>query len=200
LDDGFFEVVNTEQKAYLLGWIAGDGTIQPENQIEIILNKKDQDILEQIRNVICSDLPIFLKDELFVGFRICSTQITKDVCKWLKIKPGKKNLDVSLPDLSDDLKWHFIRGLFDADGHVIKNHSYQKTSRCSIASTSKKMKRKLRSFCGLHCNVKKEHITWSGHESISFMKRLYKDSTIYMKRKHQMFLYWLEKYENQRDC
>ncbi len=43
LDDNFFNAIDTEGKAYLLGWIVSDGWINP-GQIGIGVHKKDQEI------------------------------------------------------------------------------------------------------------------------------------------------------------
>src|SRR6476469_1999984 len=45
LDDCFFDNVDTEEKAYFLGWIASDGSISKNGSINIFVQKKDAGIL-----------------------------------------------------------------------------------------------------------------------------------------------------------
>ena len=56
-NDNFLENIDTEHKAYLLGWIAGCGIIV-ENQIGIESNEKDIDIIEILRDMVSHEIPI----------------------------------------------------------------------------------------------------------------------------------------------
>ena len=48
--DIFFQTVDTEQKAYILGWIASDGTVSISGFV-IEIHDKDQEIPEKLRDV-----------------------------------------------------------------------------------------------------------------------------------------------------
>lgn len=52
-----FKKIDSPEKAYLLGWIASDGSIRYFGFI-IKFHKKDLKILEKLRDIICKDLPI----------------------------------------------------------------------------------------------------------------------------------------------
>ncbi|MBC8427537.1 MAG: hypothetical protein H8D97_01460, partial [Proteobacteria bacterium] len=52
LNDNFFNQPNTEEKAYILGFIAGDGHLGQDGKVLIQIHKKDILLLTQIRNII----------------------------------------------------------------------------------------------------------------------------------------------------
>jgi hypothetical protein len=191
LDDDFFKEVNTQEKAYLLGWIAGDGTVQPEYHIEIVIHEKDLDILQKLRDIICKELKIWKKDDRFVGLRICSKQITEDVCSLLKIEPRKKSHVVSFPEFdSDELKWSFVRGLFDADGHVIKKYDYPVSFSCCISSSSDCMKNSLSEFSPVPLRVTEDRVVWHGSNAMEFLDKMYAGSSICLTRKFDVYRSW----------
>jgi hypothetical protein len=53
----FFDEINTEEKAYILGFICADGHIQPD-RLHIGVASKDVDILYKIRKALNSNHPI----------------------------------------------------------------------------------------------------------------------------------------------
>lgn len=197
LDDSYFNAIDSETKAYLLGFIAGDGTVQPENQIEVVIHERDLDHLQLMKDLICEDIPIFRKDEEFVGFRLCSKQITQDVCKWLKIQPGDKSQIVQMPDLeTEDLKWHFVRGLFDADGHTVQKFDYKGSPACNISSASLPMKCALNKLCEFDGRIAEEGIHWHGDNCLGFLNRMYSNCHILMNRKRDNLKQWERFYES----
>ena len=51
---------------------------------------------------------------------IYSSEISKDICDLLQITPGRKFEDGRFPELKDDeLKWSFLRGVFDGDDNIV---------------------------------------------------------------------------------
>ena len=119
LDDNFFKNINTDFKAYLLGWICSDGCVSKNGStISIKIKKDDFRMVEYLRDNFCEELPIVFTDEQ-VKLVINSNIIVKDVCYLLKITPGKKSNKISFPKLeTEQLTWAFIRGVFDGDGAV----------------------------------------------------------------------------------
>ncbi|HSN24940.1 MAG TPA: hypothetical protein VLT45_01610, partial [Kofleriaceae bacterium] len=117
LDDRFFERIDSEGKAYLLGWIASDGSITA-GSISIYVHEKDAPIVDVWNSILGAKLPVRRLRKL-VGITINSQLIVRDVCRWLDVMPGKKSRTVGFPELpTDDLRWAFLRGFFDGDGSV----------------------------------------------------------------------------------
>lgn len=200
LDDDFFKEVNTQEKAYLLGWIAGDGTVQPEYHIEIVIHEKDVDILQSLRDIICKELKIWKKDDRFVGLRICSKQITEDVCSLLKIEPGKKSHTVQFPELnSDELKWCFVRGLFDADGCVVSPSKSVSRPSCCIASNSDDMLDAIEKFCDIKCCRANNRLTWNSTYCLRFLTKMYEGNSVCLNRKKRLYENWFD-WKPSREC
>ena len=60
VNDNFFDNIDTEEKAYVLGFLFADGCIyKKRSQVYIKLNRKDKCILEKINTALCSNFPIF---------------------------------------------------------------------------------------------------------------------------------------------
>lgn len=123
-DDNLLEDVDTEFKAYFLGWIGSDGHLGKNGRIIISVHKKDSLILEKLRDGICKKLPISKRQKNMVCLDIYSRIMNSHACKWFGLSftedgSHKKSGIVKFPDLkSDKLKWHFLRGYFDGDGTV----------------------------------------------------------------------------------
>lgn len=114
-----FETIDTEEKAYWLGFLYADGTISSkENKIELGLAEKDLTHIQKFRT--------------FIGIsnKICYRESSKSYrfsfrsykCKQDLINKGcvpNKSLILTFPSASQvpiALLKHFIRGYFDGDG------------------------------------------------------------------------------------
>lgn len=118
----FFEEINTADKAYWLGFLYADGTIHSSSN-SISLGIKDKEHVEKFRNALGAvnnkitvrEDTRFSKTCLLYRFTIHDTQLHQDLIKWGCV-PNKSYLDLHFPKIPEELKWHFIRGLFDGDG------------------------------------------------------------------------------------
>lgn len=129
INENFFESIDTEEKAYILGFLYADGCnyVSKSGQKEIIATQleQDKDILEQIKTVIESTYPLYTEIQKENGktkyiFRVTSNKLSDDLYKLGVVY--KKSLILTFPDLtifkSDTLIRHFIRGVFDGDGCI----------------------------------------------------------------------------------
>lgn len=190
LDDKIMEIIDTEQKSYLLGWIGSDGTIS-DGTITIAIHKKDIEILYKLRDIVCQSIQIKRKNDNMVSLSICSKEICSDVCRHLNIEPGKKSDVIEFPRLDNDhLTWAFIRGYFDGDGFVARLGTKKKYPRCGIASDSKNMLDGIRDFTQIACSISGSHLEYSGSNAIDFLGKIYDGSTIYLNRKYQIYIDW----------
>ena len=116
--------------------------------------------------------------------------MVKDVCRWLRIKPGEKKYSkVKFPKTR--YKWHFIRGFFDGDGSVRKKKGKNHID-CGISTRSKELRDGIEQFTKIPCNNndKWNSINWYGNNARSFLKRLYKDDDMYLERKYKTYQDW----------
>ena len=188
-DDLFFGEINSEEKAYFLGWIASDGSLT-KSGVTINIHKRDRLILEKLRDSICEKLPIRLHDDM-VSLTINSRQISIDCCGWLGIPPGKKSHTVKFPELSHELIRHFARGYFDGDGSVHHPSKHRRSPRCSLSTSSPFIKEAfLRHFSETHPKIYADNIEWNGSNALDFLGTLYDNASISLTRKKEKYEDW----------
>ena len=195
LDDAFFENIDSEAKAYVLGWIASDGSVTP-NSISIYVHQKDRQGLTSIRDLVEPKLPIKTKKPRLSGFTINSKQIVGDVCRWLQIEPGKKSSTVGFPVLAaPQLTWAFIRGLFDGDGSISSidaaaNRNRWPAPRCNLTSGSKRLLDAVREFTAVPVHQGRDVLEWSGSNALDLLGKVYDGSRYHLDRKRDLYLDW----------
>ena len=134
-NDGFFEKINTKEKAYWLGFIYADGYIVYNEDIGnyelgIELHEKDAYILNSL-NKLFGNKHIIKFREREISFnryeyisKIASLRIySKKVCDDL-IANGivtNKTKSLTYPIVDNDVFFHFLRGFFDGDGCLYNN-------------------------------------------------------------------------------
>src|SRR3990167_2030318 len=130
LDENFFDVINTEEKAYWLGFFSADGSIHSGNRLEIGLNIDDIEHLEKFKKSIKSNHEIKIKNKFckkknktYYGCRIMFRS------KPMKLALNKvgifKNKTYNLKpydEINSDLVRHYLRGLIDGDGCLSLKH------------------------------------------------------------------------------
>lgn len=208
--EDIFQNIDTEEKAWMLGFIYADGYIDSsKTKLKFTLAEKDKDVLEKIKSILRSNSPIKRKEgrqikgtDYFgsstVTLMISSVQICQDLEKHGAFY--KKSLKLQFPlFLKDELIRHFIRGYFDGDGSItFGRHDFPKIS---IASNKEFLE-------GIHDILLKENITSNIYASNrskvnsleinakssveKFLNYIYKDSNIFMERKYQRYKYFSE--------
>lgn len=131
----FFDVIDTEEKAYWLGFITADGHVS-DREIRIQLATKDREHLNRFLIDIESTHPIY-------DYETSSLVVIKsrDLAKSLQ-KYGlsnKKTYCVKPHLLPKDLSKHYWRGIFDGDGHIGYHNNPQRknyfTFHCVLCGT-----------------------------------------------------------------
>lgn len=204
-DRFFFNKIDTKEKAYILGWIASDGSVCKNNwTVAISILEKDLECLEKIRDILSPDLPIrkytrttekeddSILTQNFIELKINSKQVCEDICHHLRINRGKKSYCVSFPDIDcEELTWHFIRGYFDGDGHI-RNINNKHNLDCSITSYSPSMLKSISDFTKIPNIITGNTIIYSGTNCLDFMGKLYNNcGDLYLKRKYERYVEWL---------
>jgi len=115
-EESFFSNIDTQEKAYILGFIATDGCIKKNDVLSIGLQVRDANHLQEIAKTF-SDYPVRVYREAKTpccNLTIRSKQIVNDLANF-GITP-RKTYTVGWPCLRSDLYRHFVRGAFDGDG------------------------------------------------------------------------------------
>ena len=202
LDDHLMDLIDSEEKAYLLGWIASDGWLHENGTIGIGVNICDVGVLEILRDFICPDLPIAGDcNGSMKRLLICSTQWCKSIQEHLNLsfKKGeshKKSHLVQMPvDISDFLKWCFLRGLFEGDGSVsiTKDLRCQANGLCvSISSSSLAMRMMIVTFCrisNINICMSPKQVTLNGQYAARFLEKIYAgcNKKFVLRRKYDIY-------------
>lgn len=116
----FFSRINTEAKAYWLGFIAADGYIAQGRRLEVELAAKDEDHLVRLAWDLGATHPLYhyeRRGHPNARLAIASPQMVADLAR--HGITGKKSASHRWPNfLSDKLLRHFLRGYVDGDGWV----------------------------------------------------------------------------------
>lgn len=124
-DHDFFKIIDTEEKAYWLGFIYADGNVYLNEELsksvfQVCLAQKDKKHVEKLKNSLKSEHKIY-KDRGNYRFIINNIELCNDLMK-LGVIP-RKSLTCGFPtsdQVPDHLIRHFIRGYFDGDGSIFK--------------------------------------------------------------------------------
>lgn len=192
-DQNFFKQIDTEFKAWFLGWIASDGSISNDGKITIAIDKMDLDVLKKIQKEFCSEIPIkHKKNTSLIYYTFCSKTIVQDLMNLLKLDRCKKANILSFPDIPENLNLHFLRGYFEGDGTIHKPTQTHRTPYCNIVSNSDKMLMDIKEKCECNSkiNLNNHSISWSGVNGLDFLGKIYENCKFYMTRKHQGYLDW----------
>lgn len=122
-NDSFFETIDTEKKAYWLGFLTADGCIKSNsNCMSISLSAKDIDHLRLFKNDIESEHPIKIEHNLSFDGKVtecCALRISNkrlyQSLERLGFTPDKTCHEHPV-ELPEELHPHYIRGMFDGDG------------------------------------------------------------------------------------
>lgn len=196
-NENYFDIIDTEDKAYFLGFIIADGSVNSlSNTIQI--TQKEPDILYEFAKYISYEGPLVKSRNVF-DIKVSSSKMKSDLFK-LGIFPNK-TMCVEYPIISDDLQNHFMRGVFDDDGCISIHHDKRDGSsrgQVNICSGSFGFINEYVDNLVKYCGVKKNNIRcpkgtyyvidWGGLSDVeNIYKFLYKDANVFLKRKKETF-------------
>lgn len=139
LNENYFNNIDTEAKAYILGFIYADGFVGDEHFNNIVISINDIDILEVISGEFEYTGKIrktkkggFTNSKCGYSLNFSSKIMANDLRK-IGLYPNKSLTICKLPNIDKKLMRHFIRGYFDGDGSILISHnsSYYRT-KCEI--------------------------------------------------------------------
>jgi len=120
LNKFYFENIDNEYKAYILGFIFADGYLESNDRtLTFNINKKDIDILYKIKEQIeCGNEIHKSSTKNCIKLYLSSKKLCDDLKRY-SVKRNKTS-SIEFPQLKNELYRHFIRGYFDGDGHIGK--------------------------------------------------------------------------------
>lgn len=206
-----FETIDTEEKAYWLGFLIADGCIVEMGKtkckyIKLSLKLDDLAHLEKFKKFMGTT------NKIYIGSSINTTDSTKrthscelkigsnEICAQLAkygVIPRKSHI-AYLPEVREDLKRHLIRGIWDGDGSVLYRATHKKypnvirpeVQLCGTAS----ILNSVQEIFNTRLDITPSKL--SAVKSIFLFRKtgtiarticnyLYKDSSIYLERKYE---------------
>ena len=202
IDETFFDIIDTEEKAYFLGFLYADGYNNTDrNSVALSLKEDDKDILEKLNNLLQPKKPLqYVKIKttnssnqyrLVIANKHISQKLVELGCDKAKtyslMFPSEKQVPRHLIR-------HFVRGYFDGDGCVSNRVFSMVGTECFLISVQKIMIDKLgltkTKFDKRHKNRENNitSIRYCGSGNIrKIMEWFYADATIYLGRKYDKF-------------
>lgn len=197
-DYSVFKKIDTEEKAYWLGFLYADGYVNIEKGIELTLAEYDYDHLVKFRKFMGDEsIDISYKNSAN-AYRVCiySKEIASDLVNLGCIQA--KSLILQFPSeeqVPNHLINHFMRGYFDGDGCVYYSHgqlafSILGTSEFLDTYESYVLESMNRDNPTKRLHDKRlinntESIQYTGNvQCKKWFDFLYKDATIYLQRKY----------------
>ena len=123
LNENYFEKIDSNDKAYFLGFMLTDGNVSlNENIIRLSLSSKDEEILNIFKEKTGNENKICIREDERHSertFQLKSKKWKDDLAKY-GIVPQKTFIS-EMPILSADMMPHLIRGMIDGDGWISFN-------------------------------------------------------------------------------
>lgn len=206
-NENYFETIDSENKAYFLGFIFADGSINirprkntVEKSFKINLSEVDKHILEFFKQELGHSANLgFIPGKEFISPENKKTYIRQNqfvlfisstvfVDHLLNLGLGKRKTyeELSIPNILDKYMPHFIRGYFDGDGCSSGNyiHFTSKTQNF-LVEIQNYLRNKFNLPFGTIIKTKRNVYLWKFTlEKELFLDYLYQNANCYLHRKY----------------
>lgn len=206
LNSDYFENIDTEEKAYWLGFICADGCVSYNKStntysFKITLQAKDKDFLSRFIKAIDGEFDVNLKttkvkfNGVYQVYKICEVcfkdkKFTSDLLKYFSTnKTDYLRIPQQIPS---NLIRHFIRGFSDGDGCFYCNLEKNKKAFEIVGKCYEMLDDIKNEFHNVNINskiYKKRKTNWKLgvyglQDLINLESYLYRGATIFMQRKY----------------
>ena len=199
IKENFFDVINTEEKAYFLGLLYADGcNATNRNTVILSLKEDDKEILEKLNSLLQPKKPLGHtksgQTTLLISNKHISQRLTELGCHRAKTYSLMFPSEEQVPKY---LVRHFVRGYFDGDGWVgEKAISIVSTLNfCNSLAEILNQELNVNSYIRTRHPERKNNIRMlelSKKAARKFLIWIYKDSNIHLQRKHDRYLKQME--------
>lgn len=200
-----FSVIDTEEKAYWLGFILADGYLNEErNFLQIKLGNKDKEHLfkfakfmgfsdEQANEAIKQDFGgAYTRDNVCWVIKINSKEVVEDLKKY-NIFQAKSTNEIPFKLNNIELEKHYIRGILDGDGFI-----RQSLNGFGVVGSYNVLKY-IKDFINQNIiNIQGNSIMEKGtiytfelnnrEKSKIILDYLYQDASVYLERKYKLYI------------
>ncbi len=203
INDTWLDNIDTEEKTYFLGLMWSDGNVpQDIGSFNIALHEQDRYMLSKISKIFyCGrDVSKIRKDHTS-RIKISSQKLAHRLVE-LGCIPNK-SLAIIFPQWLDlELYPHFVRGLLDGDGSIIIGKIRPEVSFTGTGELLESLKEILfrldikSNKCKANADDKNTYyLRITGYNNLKkFLDWIYKDATMFLIRKYDKYLQFLELY------
>jgi hypothetical protein len=200
----FFNKIDTEEKAYWLGFIYADGCIfscqNPHSKkLTIDLGIKDKDHLQKLSDIFNKPLNQFKSSPHLIWLVISKNQVYTDLLNnGIEERKTYSTSTTILSHVPNIIMNHFIRGYFDGDGWTHHNKYHYKFGLCGTKEFLSEIQKILIQKIQTRHNIPiyKKQIFELNYESqadvLSIYNWLYKNATVWLERKRDKFKEMIE--------
>ena len=197
-DDTYFDVIDTEAKAYWLGFITADGCVRTagsSHQLTVKLMVSDAPHLEKLKAALSADYPIKSGERrgvagAWAALGVSSPRMTDSLAR-LGVTP-RKSLTVQPWDGPAGLMRHYWRGLFDGDGCISRETARNKwmLAFCGSEACVRAFANWARGICEAtsqpspRCNIWYWKVAGLAAPQ-ALAREMYGDALVYLDRKHE---------------
>lgn len=209
-NDNYFSSIDTEEKAYWLGFIIADGCITDHNGLDltIVQSISSKHHLEKFTKAIesnrCIEEYSTTLSETAKTYPMCRITIrSKKICEdliSLGVTPRKSMME-KFPSIKKEFTPHLIRGIFDGDGsfscgtRMRRNEPYASFNIVGSYELLSGISSLVSEAIGIKMNVLKKQniyvIRTTNHRASRVMDWMYHNATVYLERKKAKQQEWL---------
>ena len=194
----YFSAIDSEEKAYWLGFFCADGHIYKSlKQISILLSGRDKEHLAKFAAIFLRPLEVSSYEDQRTHKTYESVRLvlsSKGMCSDLLAKgiPQQKTegLDGSVfGHIPMDVLHHFVRGYFDGDGCISEiNIAEYRVTICGTRTFLLSLRHLLPVTSTVNSRPGISVLQFAGTERVNvFMNWIYNDATVMLERKKQTF-------------
>lgn len=198
LDEHFFDVIDTESKAYWLGFLSADGSIGQNGAISLVLKASDAEHVKRFLEDIGSSAPtsflaVRVKGKQYQTARasVCSKSMARSLAD-LGVICNKTFAISPCAAICDTLESHYWRGVFDGDGSI-SHPSGKRAYQLSLTGT-RAMLEGFAAFASQHTHMRPSVLPIKGKRSFrvtylgvaglqALVRALYDGADTYLPRK-----------------
>lgn len=208
LKHDFFSVIDSAEKAWLIGFLFTDGSVRNIGntyQIRLSIKLQDEEIINKIKSWLCIDTKTRYdkrEERECCGIEISSKQMFDDLGKH-GIVPNKTYYShgIYLDKIPEEFQRDYIRGLFDGDGGISFTGNTHEVS-CDFTSyfydTVEEFQLVIDNYINkinhnkIYRTESKSRCSWRGRQqTLKILSYLYDNSEVYLKRKYDKYL-WIK--------
>lgn len=211
----FFQNIDEETKAYFLGLLISDGNVFKDKtgrqaSISLTLDLKDEYMLKNFKEALQTNTSICYDGRGCGQIAVRSNIMAKDLTQYGVVP--RKSFITYLPLVPQEMMSHLIRGIFDGDGSVLakpspRNDGHNRFLHSISFCGSRQLMEDISNYIFNLLHLKQKPTIYdykdrklsglkiSNIEDIRiFGDWMYKNSTIYLKRKKDIYNNFLEHY------